>query len=130
MSATRSTVGTVGVAGVTVLIWWLWLGRDTGYQTDPVTGVTSGPYEAWQVAGCVLCLTALAVLGALFLSPWLVTAAITLAFTVAWGSVAAADDPTGMWAVGAMMVLVGTAAGSALLSFTAHHLRRRPHRPS
>jgi len=59
----RYGVGVLGLVGLTVALWWAWLGRDTGYQVDPVTGATSGPYQVWQVVGCVLCLAVLATVG-------------------------------------------------------------------
>ena len=36
------------------MLWFVWLGWDTTYDVDPVTGRLSGPYSWWQVAGFVL----------------------------------------------------------------------------
>lgn len=120
----RGTAATVlGLAAATVATWWLWLGRDTTYQVDPVTGVASGPYEAWQVIGCVLCLAALAVAAGLIIQPWLVVPAMAVPFTAAW-SVAASGDESGLWPVGAMLILIGMTGGSAVLSTSAWLLRR------
>jgi hypothetical protein len=125
---TGLAAGALALAGATVATWWLWLGRDTQYQVDPVTGVTDGPYEAWQVASCALCLMALAAFGGLLLRPWIVVPTMTLAFTVVWSVNAASNDDTGLWGVGAILVLAGMAAGSAVLSFGAWMLRAAAHR--
>jgi hypothetical protein len=118
-------MGVLGVAAASVAAWWSWLGRDREYQVDPATGVSSGPYEVWQVAGCVLSLAVIAIVGALLLSAWIVVASMTVAFTVAWSMAAASTDESGLWGVGATMVFIGLAAGSALLSFTTSLIRRR-----
>ena len=52
----RSVAGVLAVAVLTAATWWLWLSWNTGYRFDPVTGERSGPYSAWQVIVCVLCL--------------------------------------------------------------------------
>jgi hypothetical protein len=52
----RTVVGAVAVAAATVLIRFPWLGHDTAKTVDPLTGHASGPYAAWQVAGCLLSL--------------------------------------------------------------------------
>ena len=127
---TKIGLGVLGLAASTVAAWWLWLGRDTGYQTDPVTGVTSGPYEAWQVVGCVLTLALLAIVGGLFLRPWFVAPTMTVAFTAAWSWAAAATDDTGLWAVGAFLVFVGLAVGSAVVSGGTWLIRARVAAPT
>jgi hypothetical protein len=118
----RAGLGAIGLAVLTVAAWWLWLGWDTQYQNDPVTGVSSGPYEAWQVTGCVLCLAAIAVAGGLLLRPWIVISVMTVAFTVAWSWSAARTDDTGLWLVGAFLVVAGLSSGSAALSFGARYV--------
>jgi hypothetical protein len=129
----RAGLGVLGLVGSTVASWWLWLGWDTEYQIDPATGASSGPYEAWQVIGCVLSLGVIAVVGGLLLRPWIVVPAMTVAFTVAWSFAAAASDDTGLWVIGAVLIFMGMAAGTAALSFGAWLVRgRRPpaERPS
>jgi hypothetical protein len=123
--AKRAGPGVLGLAGSTVAVWWLWLGWDTEYQTDPVTGSASGPYEAWQVIGCVLSLGVIAVVGGLFLRPWIVVPTMTVPFTITWSWAAAVTDNSGLWAVGALLVFVGLASGSAGLSFGAWLIRAR-----
>lgn len=112
------------LALLTVAAWWLWLGWDTRYDVDPATGARSGPYEVWQVAGCVLTLLALAVAGGLLLRPWIVPLAMTPAFTVPWSLSAAREDGSGLWVVGAVLVALGVLAGSSLFGLGAGLLRR------
>jgi hypothetical protein len=122
----RAALGVPGLAGSTVAAWWLWLGWDNEYQIDPATGISSGPYEAWQVIGCVLSLAVIAVLGGLLLSPLIVVPTMTIAFTVAWSLAAASSDESGLWGVGAILIFVGLGFSSALLSLGASLIRRRP----
>ena len=119
--------GALLVIGLTVLTWYGWLGRDHEYQIDPVTGVASGPYEAGQVIGCALTLLGLALAAGLLVYPWLPLLVMPPAFTVAWSIDAASQDETGLWGVGAFMILIGTSGGAAVLSAVAHALlgRRR-----
>ena len=134
MTATRRVhplFGALFLAAATVGAWLLWLGWDTRYTVDAETGATSGPYEPWQVIGCVLTLVLLAALAGTRLSPWLVAAVMTVSFTVAWSVRAASSDDSGLWAVGAFLVLVGMAVGSTAVSFAARRFtRRRTGRPA
>ncbi|WP_091350183.1 hypothetical protein [Micromonospora rhizosphaerae] len=125
MTRTRNLLGGLILAAATVGTWWAWLGWDTGYTVNPETGATSGPYAPWQVAGCVLTLTLLAAVGGWWLSPWLVAPVMTAAFTLTWATHAASVDETGLWAVGAVLVLVGMAAGTTVVSVGARLIRRR-----
>lgn len=112
---------------VTVLAaacWFGWLAWDTTYQVD-ADGVASGPYEAWQVAGCVVSLAAVVVLGTVLVGARRTVLLTTVAFTVAW-SVTARGDESGLWLVGALLVLVGVALGStAVAGVSAAVLARR-----
>lgn len=124
---TRTFIAVVLLAAVTVGTWAAWLGWETGYRTDSQTGSVSGPYSWWQVAGCVLTLAAVAAVAGRSVSPFLVVPVVAAAFTVAWSARAASSDETGLWAVGAFLVLIGTAAGAALVvgasRFVLHHGR-------
>jgi hypothetical protein len=118
--------GALTVAVLSALLWFAWLGWDTTYQVDPVTQTTSGPYEAWQVAGCAVSLLTLFV-GALLagVRPFWASAALTVAFTAAWTASAAATDETGLYAVGTILLLIGLTAGTALVALLVQGLRRR-----
>ncbi|TDC38152.1 hypothetical protein E1211_08145 [Micromonospora sp. 15K316] len=123
--ASLTLLGGLLLAAATVGTWLAWLSWNTGYRIDPETGATSGPYAVWQVAGCVLTLAVIAAAGGWWLSPWLVAPVMALAFTLPWSVDAASSDRTGLWAVGAILVLIGTAAGSGVVSLGIHLLRRR-----
>ncbi|MGR6321433.1 hypothetical protein Q2K19_18585 [Micromonospora soli] len=126
----RTLLGGLLLAAATVGAWFAWLGWDSGYTVDPETGAISGPYAVWQVAGCVLTLAVIAAVGAWWLSPWLVAPVMTVAFTVTWAVHAASTDDTGLWAVGAVLVLIGMAAGSTVVALVARRIRRRTGRGS
>ncbi|MEU7851326.1 hypothetical protein AB0B74_23845 [Micromonospora parva] len=128
MTATRGTRALLGVlflAAATVGAWLLWLGWDDEYTVDSQTGATSGPYDPWQVIGCVLTLVLLAALAGTRLSPWLVAPVMTVAFTTVWSWRAASTDDSGLWVVGGILVLVGMAAGSTLVSLAGRRIGRR-----
>lgn len=121
----RQAAGTLAVAVLSALAWFAWMGWDSQYQVDPVTQVSSGPYEAWQVIGCGLSLLALFVAALLAgIRPLLAGAALTLAFTAAWTATAARADDTGLYVVGMMLVLGGLAMATTVVSLVVLGLRR------
>ncbi|MET7969025.1 hypothetical protein [Micromonospora sp. NPDC005305] len=122
---TRTLLGGLLLAAATVGAWWAWLGWESGYTVDPETGATSGPYAVWQVAGAVLTLIVIAAVGGWFVSPWVVAPVMTVAFTAAWAARAASTDDTGLWAVGAALVAVGSAIGATVVGGGVALLRRR-----
>ena len=97
------------LAGLVVLTWWLFLGSDTAYQRD-VGGPSSGPYQTPQNLWCVVLLALVTVAGALLLPSWAVMVTVPVSFTAAWSIDASRTDRTGLWAVGAIGVLIGTGA--------------------
>ena len=117
-------VGIAAVAALSALSWVGWMGWDHEYQLDPATGLQSGPYETWQVAGCGLSLLVLLV-GALLagVRPLPASATLTVAFTAAWTVQAASADSTGMFGVGMVMLLVGLSVATAMVSVVALWLR-------
>jgi hypothetical protein len=118
--------GVLTVAVLAAAMWFAWMGWDTEYQTDPVTQVTSGPYETWQVAGCALSLLAMFVAALLAgVRPVGASAALTLGFTAAWTATAAPADETGLYGVGMILLLVGLTAGTTVVAFIVRRLRRR-----
>jgi hypothetical protein len=124
MTALRSLAGAAVLAVATVVTWYAWLGHDTGYQVD-AAGNPSGPYTPAQVAGCVLTLAALLVAAVVLrVHPLGAAAAMTAAFTTAWTAQAAARDETGLFLVGAVLVLAGTAAGTTVVALATRALRR------
>jgi hypothetical protein len=114
--------GFVAVAILSALSWFGWMGWDGEYRI--VDGEQTGPYEAWQVAGCVLSLLVILV-GALLLGvrPWLAAPALILAFTTSWTVQAAGRDDSGLYPVGALALLIGLTAGAALVSAVVVPLR-------
>ncbi|MET9934936.1 MULTISPECIES: hypothetical protein [unclassified Streptomyces] len=112
---------TVLLAGVAVAMWVVWLGWDQRYDVRP-DGSTTGPYEAWQVIGLGLgllvpvCWAAFrghgvaAVLGT--------SGGLALAAAYDWS-----DDASGLFVIGAGMIMIGSAATTALaaaLTSTLH----------
>lgn len=116
-------VASVVLAFLAASCWWGWMAWDHSYQVDPAAGETSGPYEAWQVIGCVLCLVAVCVVGTVRLPVWLVVPIMTVAFTGAWSWTAAGVDSSGLWLVGAVFVLVGMLVGTVMVSGLAAAVR-------
>lgn len=118
----------VAVAAATVLNWTAWLGWDQKYDEHPDGGV-SGPYEAWQVAGLVAVLAALVVATALARRPWTAVLAPTFGMALA---VAAdwSDDDSGLWIVGAGMIVIGMLAATGTAVVLLRTLRRSGARPS
>jgi len=112
--------------------YWSWLGWDHTYQTDPTTGITSGPYEPWQVAGCALTLAAIALTGGLAKQAWTTLVVMPLAFTVAWSIPASTSDGDGLWTVGAILIFGGMVLGALAVALPATYLRehlQRRNRP-
>lgn len=129
----RSTLVLVGVVGATVAAELAWLPA-TAHKTVGPDGELHGPWTESQVGGLVLTLLVIAVLGTLlmptvrgaagWLLPLYVAAALTAALTVTWSAVAAADpDGDGLWPVGALLLLVGSALGTAAVTCAVHALR-------
>jgi hypothetical protein len=116
--------GAALVAILAVVSWFAWLGWDHDYQIDPGTGSASGPYEAWQVAGCAGTLLVVLV-GALLggVRAWPASAALTLGFTAAWTVDAAGTDESGLYGVGTILLLAGLSAATTVVSFVVRRLR-------
>ncbi|MFJ6252008.1 MULTISPECIES: hypothetical protein [unclassified Streptomyces] len=113
---------TVLLAGTAVVMWAVWLGWDQHYDVRP-DGSTTGPYEAWQVIGLGLGLLvpvcwaafrghgAAAVLGT--------PGGLTLAAAYDWS-----DDSSGLFVIGVGMIMIGSAAATALVAVLASTLRQ------
>ncbi|WP_433305080.1 hypothetical protein ACQP2F_17105 [Actinoplanes sp. CA-030573] len=117
--------GGLTVAALSAGSWWAWMGWDHVYRIDPRTDAVSGPYEAWQVVGCAVTLLVVLVAALLLGVRWFVASPVmTVAFTAAWTSTAAAADDTGMYGVGAIALLFGLTAGTTVVSIIVLALRR------
>jgi hypothetical protein len=111
------------IVALTTATWWT-LGRDTTRDVDPATGAVTGPYEAPQVIACVVVLVALLVVGALLLPAWIAVLAVGLPFTAAWTIQASSTDDSGLWVVGATLVLIGTLVGGTIVAAVTRGLVR------
>lgn len=118
LNGPRRWAGAAALAVLTAASWFLW----TGWAVV-VPGGTS--YATWRVAATVVCAVALAVLAPRWLPGRLVAVVMPLSFTAAWVLTARAVDDSGLWAVGAVLVLLGTVAAAAVLVPLGVALRRR-----
>ncbi|UZN02816.1 hypothetical protein [Cellulomonas sp. S1-8] len=121
----RTAARVAVVAALSAACWFAWMGWDTEYQTDPGTGAVTGPYEAWQVVGCLVSLVLVTVLAVRMLGRWRTVVTVAVAFTAAWSLTQAPTDSSGLWVVGALLVLAGTAAGAGVVAVVAAAVRRR-----
>lgn len=87
----QTTATAALLAAATALDYALFLGWDQVEDRDPATGALTGPYGAWQVAGCLLVLLALGLWAARHRQP-LVVFTVPLVFTLCW----AVDAATGL----------------------------------
>ena len=117
MTARRLRPGIL-CAAVSALLWMTWLGWDTQYSTDPVTGDSSGPYDAWQVLGLAVCAAAQVVWFRRHLPSWAICASVSAGITGA-AAFSFAQDESGLAAVGLGMMFLGSLAGTALVSLAA-----------
>ncbi|MFC6695104.1 hypothetical protein [Nocardioides daphniae] len=127
--ATAVLLAAVVLALVAAATWFAWLGWDDEYHV--VDGEQQGPYRAWQVVGAGLTLvvaTALAQLRAR--TGWAVMvlpAAATLGFAVPWSVHAAATDDSGLFLVGAVLLVIGAGVGLSLVAMVTYFLQRAVH---
>ncbi|GAA1345044.1 hypothetical protein [Arthrobacter roseus] len=115
LSRTQFTLAVVGFIVLSAGLWWGWFAWDNQYVVDPVTGSSSGPYELWQVIGCAASWIVLGWIGNKLLQPLLVIIIMPAAFTTAFAITAARMDDSGLWPVGAILMALGTLAGTAVL---------------
>lgn len=107
----------LGLALATTACWGVWMAWDRQYVDPDGDGSYTGPYEPWQVVGCVLCLVVVAVLALRVLPPVAVVTTMPVAFTAAWvaSAVTAPTIGASLWGLGAVMVLIGMVAGTAVV---------------
>jgi hypothetical protein len=110
----RLAVAAPALAIVAGAMWFAWLGWDDAYYF--VDGVAQGPYRAWQVVGCGLCIALASVAAYLWVRGWtavfVLAAAGVVGFAIPWTVHAAATDDSGLFVVGLLLLLVG--GGGAL----------------
>ncbi|MCS0601194.1 hypothetical protein NX794_08110 [Streptomyces sp. LP11] len=124
----RHLVWAVVTAAVAVAAWAGWLGWDQHRDTH-ADGSTTGPYEVWQVAGLVLTLLVPVCWAAIRRHSVAAVAGTTAGLTAAaWWDWS--DDSSGLFAIGVALVMLGTLAGTAVVSAgVAAATRRRADGP-
>lgn len=115
--AARLGVTALALAIFAAAMWFAWLGWDDEYYE--VDGVAQGPYRAWQVLGCGLSIAVAAVLAQLWVrgvgAVFVLAGAAAIGFAVPWTVHAAANDDSGLFVVGLVLLLVGAGGGLAVL---------------
>lgn len=115
----RKAKAVVVLAAVTALSWAGWMGWDVSYDVD-ATGHASGPYQPWQVVGCVLCLLVVACSAGRWLPAAEIALTMTLAFTLAFSiSALLLADHEPLVVLGIMPVFFAMYAGSAFVAAVA-----------
>ena len=118
------------LAGSVVVCWLGWMGWDRHRDYDPVTHSLTGPYEPWQVVGCVVCLVVVAVVASRWLPVRMVVTIMPVVFTGAWSISAASDESVGanLWPLGAGTIFAGMVLGTAIVATPARSRWRRRRR--
>lgn len=106
---------------VAAVAYWALLGWDTTKDVD-AAGNETGPYSTLQVVVFVLILVALAVWIGLRRDPLVSSIVLAVVTTIDFGISGATSDDSGLWIVGAILVLVGSLAGSLAVSYLAANL--------
>ncbi|MFY1670983.1 hypothetical protein ACN27G_13585 [Plantactinospora sp. WMMB334] len=115
-----------GLAGLTALAYWAFLGWDRQKETDPVTGAETGPYQAWQLIGLGVVLALLVFEAGRRGRPWLAGVVVPVVLTVAFSlDAATSPDGDGLWVIGAVLVLLGSALGTGVVAGLGAALGRR-----
>lgn len=110
-------------AAVALAAWAAWLGWDQHRDVHP-DGLTTGPYEAWQVLGLAATLLLPVywaasrhhVAGAAFGT----TAGLTIAAYYDWS-----DDASGLFGIGVAMVMLGSLAATAVVAAVIDAVRAK-----
>lgn len=116
----RRVAQTVVLAALTALSLLVWTGWDLATDCDPATGMSTGPWAAWQIAGTVVSVVALGVVATLRLPTGLVLGVVPLAYTVAWmGLSLTVDGGDAFFALEAGLLLgAGYLAGVVVVGVT------------
>lgn len=116
----------LALVGAVVAIYLAFLGWDQRKETDPVTGVQTGPYEPWQVIGVGIGLAMVAFIAGRAGRAKLVTAVLPLTLTACFAVDAATDpDADGLWVIGAALVALGSLLGTGAVAGLAAYSRHR-----
>jgi hypothetical protein len=111
-------------AGLSVLagalVWAAWLGWDRTASFDVVTGTVQSPYVTLQVVGCALTVGVVTGVLAARWSPSVAAAGVSVGFLACWTVDAASQDDSGLFVIGAVLLAVGLAAGTALSAAVGH----------
>lgn len=109
----------------TIGSYFFWLGWHTPKHVQP-NGRLTGPYEIQQVLGFILTLTTIAIVITWWSKTAWITSIMMTAATTAYFSVEGATDVNsdGLWPVGAMLVMIGTALGVSVVSVITTAMRK------
>lgn len=111
-------------AGVSVLagavVWAAWLGWDRTASYDVVTGTVQSPYVTLQVLGCALTVGVVTAVLAARWSPVAAAAGSSVGFLACWTVDAASQDDSGLFVIGALLLAMGLAAGTAVSAAVGH----------
>jgi len=110
----RSAAAFAGAAVLGAATWASWLGWDHTASYDRITGTVQSPYVTLQVLGCALTVGLVVAVLAARRSPLTGAGGVALGFWVPWTVDAAANDDSGLFAVGAVLLAFGLAAGTTV----------------
>jgi hypothetical protein len=105
------------------LTWAAWLGWDRSPSYDVITDSVQTPYVTLQVLGCALTVAVVTVVLAVRAHPVAGPGGVEVGDRVVWTEDAASQDDTGLFAVGALLLAFGLAAGISLTAATAVGVR-------
>lgn len=125
MDRTRHRIAAAALLAGVVAGYLAFLGWDQHRDVDEA-GTESGPYQAWQVVGYGAVLAGLAFAAGRRGHPWVATVVIPVAVTGCFAVDAATDaDADGLWVIGAALLAIGAAAGTAAVAAIGAFLRPR-----
>ncbi|OZV74971.1 hypothetical protein CA850_29365 [Micromonospora echinospora] len=121
----RPVLWMVGLGVAAAVAYLAFLGWDREKDLDPVTGAETGPYEAWQVVGLALVVGALAFVAGRMHQVVPALAAIPVVLTLAFVITAVTGPEPGLWPIGAVLMALGSAAGTAVMALIGRSTAKR-----
>jgi len=119
----RELLAALALAALVGIGTWLVFGPGATPIVDrDAGGYTAAAYPV--MLGCGVVLPALTVAATFVVRPLLVVPAVALPFTAAWTAGAASVDESGLWAVGAVIALIGSTVGAVIVSVLADSARK------